>query len=229
MSLPETTCWTLIEAAAAGDSGARGAFTGLYLDVVRGYLESRWRSLPARQRVDDAVQDVFFECFRQGGPLDRVDRCGAAGFRSFLHAIVRHVALRHEEKSRLQARRLGGEAADVEALPAAEASTSEVFDRAWARAVLRRARDRQRQAAGDDAEAQLLVRILDARFAEDLPIRVIAERIDRPADQVHGLYRRAREDFKRALREEVAFHGNADPAEIERECLRILGMLRVDS
>ena len=84
------TSWGLIQEAAAGDDAARSRFGTLYLPVLRTYLEQRWRGSSLAQELDDAVQEVFVECFRENGVLgkaqdsrQKLDEDGG-GFRSFL-------------------------------------------------------------------------------------------------------------------------------------------------
>ena len=96
MTSPDLTCWTLIRDAAAGDPAAREWFARVYLPVVTAYLAARWRS--TRHGVDDASQDVFVECFRAGGVLEKADPL--RGFRAVLLGAVRNVARRHEAKPR---------------------------------------------------------------------------------------------------------------------------------
>jgi len=64
MSTPESTCWTVIRAAAAGSPAERAELARRYLGVVRAYLAARWRGSDLRADLDDAVQEVFVECFR---------------------------------------------------------------------------------------------------------------------------------------------------------------------
>lgn len=71
MFSPDSTCWTVLRAAAAGANEARGAFAGRYEPMVRAYLAARWRGSPLMQELDDAVQEAFVECLRQGGGLER--------------------------------------------------------------------------------------------------------------------------------------------------------------
>ena len=79
-----TTCWTPIQAAARGDTAGRESFARRYLPVVRTWLEQRWSSPALRQRVDDAVQDVFMECLREEGALERAAGGTRQGFAAFL-------------------------------------------------------------------------------------------------------------------------------------------------
>src|SRR6266540_3794505 len=96
LSSNATTCWMLIQNAASGRAQDREDFARRYLSVVRAYLAHRWRSSPLIAELDDAVQDVFVECFRHGGILDRMLETRPDSFRAFLHGVTRHIALRVE-------------------------------------------------------------------------------------------------------------------------------------
>lgn len=224
MTDKDITCWTLIRDAAGGDAAARARFSGVYLDVVRAYLFTRWRGGPFLPRLEDAVQDVFLECFRADGALSRLDPDGSGAFKTWLYAVVRNVALRHEERARLK--REGPPPSDVDLgrIAAADESLSVLFDREWARAILRRASERQREWALRDGDAgRRRLELLEQRFGEGRPIRDIARQWNMDADRLHAEFRRAREEFKRALRAEVEFQNPGSPSAIDKECLRLLG------
>jgi hypothetical protein len=70
MPAPESTCWTVIRAAAAGSPADRDELARRYLGVVRDYLAARWRGSALRPDLDDAVKEVFVERFREGGALE---------------------------------------------------------------------------------------------------------------------------------------------------------------
>jgi RNA polymerase sigma-70 factor (ECF subfamily) len=55
MSGPQSTCWTLIRAAAGGSAREREEFARRYVPVLRAYLAARWRGSPLLQDLDDAV------------------------------------------------------------------------------------------------------------------------------------------------------------------------------
>ena len=214
----DLTCWTLIRAAAGGDPAARDRFARVYLPVVTVYLAARWRS--ARRGVEDAAQDVFVECFRAGGLLEKADPDRDGGFRAFLLGAVRNVARRHEARRRVDARL----PAD---LPADDTGPAEAFDRAWARALLKEAgRVQHQHAEKAGPSAVRRVQLLRLRFGEGLPIRDIAARWGEDAAKLHHEYATAREEFRSALREVVAFHhpGVTD-GEIDRACGDLLGLL----
>ena len=48
MSISESTCWTVIRAAAAGSPADRDELGRRYLGVVRAYLAARWRDSTLR-------------------------------------------------------------------------------------------------------------------------------------------------------------------------------------
>jgi DNA-directed RNA polymerase specialized sigma24 family protein len=98
MSTHESTCWTVIRAAAAGSPADRDEWARRYLGVVRAYLAARWRGSPLRQELGDAVQEVFVECFRQGGALEAAGAGRVLSFRAFLYGVVRNVARRFESR-----------------------------------------------------------------------------------------------------------------------------------
>jgi RNA polymerase sigma-70 factor (ECF subfamily) len=223
MSHTESTCWTIIQAAAAGSSTERDDFARRYGPVIRAYLAQRWRGSPCLGQLDDAVQDVFVECFKPGGVLECADR--DRGFRPFLYGVVRHVALRleHERGSR---RRQAPADLDIAAVPDDEASLSQAFDRAWARALLREAAERMRQRARAEGEAAVRrVDLLHLRFHEGKPIRDIAAMWQVEPARLHHEYARAREEFRAALRAVVAFHHPGGPADLDKQCTNLLSLL----
>ena len=106
VSISDATCWTVIRGAAEGRSEAREEFARRYLPVVRAYLGARWRGLPLMQEIDDAAQEVFLDCFKEEGVLDRADSDRPGGFRAFFYGVVRNMARRVEERrGRSHARR----------------------------------------------------------------------------------------------------------------------------
>ncbi|MDH3592303.1 MAG: sigma-70 family RNA polymerase sigma factor, partial [Planctomycetota bacterium] len=225
MSSFEKTCWTLVQGAAAGDQDARSVFARTYLPVVRAYLGARWRRGPMVSDMDDAIQETFVECFREGGALERTAR-DAGRFRTYLFAIVRNVARRFEEKYGRDRKRRVGSSFDPDQLAATEDAASRVFDRAWAEALIKRAAERQNTEARIQGDAALRrVELMRLRFSEDMPIRDIAKLWDADAAALHREYAKAREEFKKALKEEVAFHHPGNPGEVERECAALLGLI----
>ena len=109
MGARDSTCWTLLRDAAAGGEVSRAEFAARYAPVVRAYLAVRWRGSKLLRELDDTVQDVFIECLRDGGLLERARADRPGGFRAFLYGAVRKVALRAEAR---RARQLAREPGD---------------------------------------------------------------------------------------------------------------------
>jgi len=169
---PAPTRWTLIRRAADGDADDRAAFAERYAPVVRATLAARWRGTPLAEDLDDAAQQVFVDCFRDGGVLQRADPARPGGFGAYLFGVTRTVAA-DVERARAKAldRRDGGASA-LDGVPADEASLAAVFDRAWASALMGEAAELQllrARTAGEDAVRRH--RLLGLRHGEDLPIR----------------------------------------------------------
>ena len=219
MSSPETTCWTVIRAAAAGSRDDRDELARRYLGVVRAYLKDRWRGSALRHELDDAVQDVFVECFRQGGALQAAGSGRVPSFRAFLYGVVRNVARRFE------ARPVRTDGAPTE-VRADEDSLSQLFEKAWARSIMAEAAHLHRcRAGGGGADAVQRIELLRLRFEDDLPIRTIAERWGVDPAGLHHAYALARREFKQALLEVVAFHHPGTAAEVQREAASLLKSL----
>ena len=196
----------------------RARFARVYLPVVHAYLATRWRIV--RHSVDDAAQDVFVECFRSGGLLEKADAERPGGFRAFLLGAVRNVARRHETH-KLVAEPM------PDHLPADDTGPDLAFDKAWVKALLREAaRDQEEAAAKNGPDAIRRVQLLRLRFHEGLPIRDIAARWGSDAAKLHHEYAKARDEFHRSLGRVVAFHHpSASVLEVEQICGEMLKMI----
>ena len=226
MGTEDLTCWTLLREAAGGGDAPRAEFAARYAPMVRAYLTARWRGSKLLQDLDDALQDVFVECLREGGLLDRARADRPGGFRAFLYGAVRNVALRAEAKRARQLAREPAEAIALEDVPGDEETLSRVFDRAWAKAVMREAAERQAALASQRGEAaRRRIELLRLRFHEGLPIREIARLWGLDAASLHHEYARARQEFRSALREVVVFHHPGTTEDVDRECAQLLSLL----
>jgi hypothetical protein len=151
--------------------------------------------------VDDAIQDVFVECFKPNGVLGKASESPGAGFRPFFHGVLRNGARRHEDRPH------GGRLQEMPSDPPAEdASLGRAFDKAWAKSMLREAARVQAGLATGNERATRRVELLRLRFQEGLPIRDIAARWDDDAAKLHHEYATVREEFRTALQRVMTFH-----------------------
>ncbi len=221
MSVRETS-WTLIDSAREGDQAARERFAREYEPVVRAYFGARWRSGVLASEIDDAVQEVWIDCLRERGALERADP--ERPFRPFLAGVARTVALRFEQRRA----RGGAVELDGESHEARETRLSVAFDRAFAQKVMRDASELQRARATAAGGVKMRrVELLELRFQQGLTIPQIAELWREDAARLHHLYADAREDFLEALREIVRQRGGPTSGQaLERECEWMLSVLR---
>ena len=194
----------MIHGAAKGKPLDRAEFARRYAPVIRSYLRARWLRGPLRAEIDDAVQDVFLDCFKENGALSRADPERAGGFRAFLYGVVRIVALRAEEK---RARRREVSPQSGVEIESDDESLSRIFDRAWAKAILRQAaviQAERSEVAGRDAERR--VELLRLRFAAGRAMREIAAEWQMDRRKLQYEYDKARDEFSAALCEVLRSH-----------------------
>jgi RNA polymerase sigma factor (sigma-70 family) len=214
----------MIAAAGAGEGAARDRFVRAYDGVIRAYLAARWRQPAHGDAVDDASQEVFVQCFKEGGALHRVAPGGPARFRSYLYAIVKHVADRIERRTAVRRTPQEDGLRALDDLAVDEATLSRVFDRAWVGIVTRAAW--LRMASRLDAGNADRLRVLDLRFQEGLTPAAIAARLGLDATSVYQHLRNAKRDFRAALIDVVAEqHPGATRAEVEARCLELTTLL----
>ena len=226
MFTPDSTCWTVIHGAARGQRQDQEDFARRYAPVVRTYIEARWRRSALISEVDDAAQEVFLECFREGGVLDRVSEQRPLTFRAFLYGVTQNVALRFEARAERKREVPAGSAVDLDAIERTEETLSQIFDRAWARALLKEALNLQRLESQSNGErAQRRIELLRLRFEKGMPIRDIATEWKEDPALVHREYLLARKEFRAALVAVLKFHHPASDAEVERELDLMRGLL----
>ena len=204
MEVHDSTSWEVVDGAALGVQEMRAEFVRRYTDFVRAYLGARWGGTPLAEAVDDAAQDVFVECFRRGGILDRADSTRGS-FRAYLCGAIRNVA-RQVEATRAAAHEVQPTSSfDTNDQPAPESNASRILDRAWACTMLNLAGARQlREAESKGDSAVRRIEILRLRFENGLPIREIARLWNTDPARLHEEFRQARQEFRRCLEAELA-------------------------
>lgn len=206
----DSTCWELVDGAAAGVEDQRTEFARRYTPFIRTYLVARWRGSAYIGLVDDTLQEVFVECFRIAGVLQRVDDLEGS-FRAFLCGAIRNVALR-AERDRATGREIQvGSSFGIDERIATGEDATRVLDRAWARTLLDLAGEQlKRRARSKGEDAVRRTEILRLRFEAGIPIREIARAWGEPAERIHQEYRRARAEFLECLEGELSRHDGSD-------------------
>jgi DNA-directed RNA polymerase specialized sigma24 family protein len=222
---PHDTCWTVLRAAADGDSAARSSFLRTYEATIRGFLAARWRGRMLSTEVDDATQDVLIECLKTDGVLARAD-ADRGDFRGLLFGVARNIARRFEERAQQRGRLRPEDSGWLRHVASDDPGQATLFDRGWARSLVRQAKKLHQARALLDGEAgRRRIELLERRFGDDEAIRHIAAAWGVPAQNVHNAYRKARTEFYRCLMEIVGAHA-PDGADLDAECRRLLGLLR---
>jgi RNA polymerase sigma-70 factor (ECF subfamily) len=219
---PTLTSWTMVFDAAAGGRAARATFVERYESLVRAYLGARWRGSPMVEELEDTVQAVFIECFKEGGVLQRVEPQRRGGFRAFFYGALRNIA-RDAEKRRFRNREEQAETVIFrQEVDRRDEAAEEAFDRSWVRTLLEEAIARQATEAGfKGAEAKRRVELLRLRFEGGKPIREIARLWGERSARLHHMYADARQELLGCLRRVLGEHHPGDPDQAERELVEV--------
>ena len=227
MSQSDSTCWTLVRGAAAGRPEDRETFARRYAQVIEAYLAARWRLPVDHEAVTDGSQEVFLQCFKDGGALERVDPQRPGGFRAFLYGVARNIAGSLERSwTRSQLNRASGDFSEEAYQNPDEESLSRIFDREWARLVTREARELMADRAEEGSPARERLRALELRYQEELASGDIAEHLGLDAQTVYFMLTKARKEFRAALLEVMTrYHPEDSRDEIEHRCIELLSLL----
>jgi len=221
----DPTSWRMILDAGSGDRSQRRRFAERYEALIRGCLHRRWRGSARLQWLDDACQEVFVECYRDGGVLARIRARRPPRFRAYLLGVIQNVARGIEQRSGRSAERHAGDEALVELAVADEADLLSWFEREWARTVLRDALHELARLDAASGSGRSAADLLELRFAKGLPIRDIASLWREEPARVHRDYAKARSAFQRCLHHTVRQHDALSAAEADEECRRLLALI----
>jgi RNA polymerase sigma-70 factor (ECF subfamily) len=216
----------MILGAADGCAVDLDRFVERYGPIVQSYLRARWPGPPGREWIDDASQEVFVECFKEGGVLVRAVTKRSAddlpSFRKFLNGVLRNVARRFECGRPV----LGFDSAFDCRLASEEDGPDQAFDRAWAESILREAAERQAQRARSmGQEAQRRVELLDRHFNGHEAVADIARPWGMDSKAAHRFFALAREEFREALQEVLCIHYPGTRPSTQREAAKLLSAL----
>jgi DNA-directed RNA polymerase specialized sigma24 family protein len=225
MSSSDSTSWTLILAAASRAPAEQARFTERYAPVIEAYLVSRLGVPSEHEDVREAIQEVFLQCFKQGGALQGVDPA-RDGFRAFLYGVTRNVALMAERR-RARRRERQPPHSGVFERSTDDATLSHVFDAAWAELVVGEARALvEERATRRGGRAVLRAKALELMYRDDLPPREIAPLLVVEVKEVYKLLETGRMEFRAAVLQVMArYSPEATRPELERKCVTLLDRL----
>jgi len=222
----DTTRWSVVLGAVAGDPADRDRFCVLYEPVIRAYLGARWRVPHQNQEVSDGVQEVFVECFKDRGALGRLDPGRSGGFRAFLYGVTRATAIAIERKSSRRTRDKTLHGSDLRFVQRTQATLSQAFDKAWARMIGREAGRLVAERAKKHRGGIEKVKCLELRFVRGLPPRDIAVEMECPVERVYELLKLAKLEYRSALLEVVgSYSPTASEKELEDKCRELAAHL----
>src|SRR5262245_41572256 len=231
----QTTRWSIVNAAGAGDSAARSALAKL--------CETYWYPLYAyvrrRGATPDDARDLtqgFFTSLIERRDFDSLQK-ERGRFRAFLLASLQHF-LAKDYARRTTLKRGGGmlplslEFDDAEGRyrfePADTESPQTLFERRWALTVIERALAgvrREWEAASKVGEFEALKSCLLGEAAAG-GYAAVAKDISSTEGAVRVAVHRLRRKFQKRLREEIA-ETVADPSEVDDEIRYLLRVLNV--
>jgi RNA polymerase sigma factor (sigma-70 family) len=227
-----TTSWTLIRQAVQGQPEARDRFARLYEPVVQAFLRRSLVRLRATVRsfsheLDNVSQDVFLECFKPQGALERLDRSRCSRFRAYLFGVIANITRRSQTRWARQRREHLADGPTLESQARQDSALSRTGEFAEARQLLAEAVRRQADYAGRLGDAaQKRIELLQLCFTDGLTLFQVARRWQTNVQEVRREYKLATQEFKEALRETLdrRYPGSPEGArQAFRELLETLG------
>lgn len=223
----DSTCWTVVIGAARGDPQLRDVFCRRYEPVIRAYLAARWRIGVEREEIADATQEVFLQCLRADGALERIDPERPGGLRAFLYGVTARVAAVLERQRSRWNRSNARPAFDPDTVERSDATLSAAFDRAWAAMIGREARRLlvARATKGGEAARRRLF-CLEQRYFHGRPPREIAVALGIDAQRVSEHLHDAKGEYRAALLEVMAgYFPQASEKELAERCAELARLL----
>ena len=229
-----TTHWSVVLQAGKGDSPAASAaleeLCRTYWYPIYAYVRRQGHS---SEDARDLVQGFFAELLAKGFPRGATPERGK--FRSFLLASLRNFLVdQHRQAS--AAKRGGGRfAISLEQAQAEERFCLEphhnltperLYERAWARTLLDRARSRLRQEYSAAGKAHLYFALKDFPLAgkSERSFQQAATELEMTVPGLKSAVHRLRARYRDLVREEVA-QTVADPAELKEEARHLIAVI----
>jgi len=228
-----STCWSVIEEAAAGSSAARELLARQFAPVLRAYLIARWKDSPCRTQIVPAIEETLAALVQsapvQSLPAFEEDPAVARpGLRRHLHALAKTVA------RNIEVRQWGdgpgsvptSDSAETVEVPPDDRGLAQHFERAWAQALVRAAATHMSAQAASDSTMRRPFELLQLHFGEGLAFSEIAARWQTDVTSLQADYADARSVFRAILRELVAYYLAPSSASFAEEWTLLFESLR---
>ena len=222
----DSTNWTVVLGAAAGNPSDRDALCRRYESVIRAYLAARWRVPFDSDQITDCTQEVFLQLFRADGALGRVDPSRPSGFRGYLYGVTNRTAVIMERNLARKRRDHAIPGFDPDRIEQSEATLSAVFDKAWAEMLGLEARELVSRQAQKSSVAAKRQRCLELRFVRGMPPRDIAPLLDVEVERVYEMLNLAKKEYRAALLTVMSsYHPDLTEKELEEKCSELAALL----
>lgn len=195
------TSWQLVGLAGANGDDARREFALRYECFARRVLAKRWRGTSFAMFFDDAVQEVFVECFKSHGVIEKADPTRNSSFRSLLFQVIIHVASRFEHSGRNHRTLHIGQDL-TEFLQVDDQSGYESVTREEVNELVREALRRMANHENDDIRRWAT--LLDRHACHDETIISMASHDTEVAAKLHREYAKAKKECRATLVDVVA-------------------------
>ena len=220
MTVDQLSSWALVGLIGENVPDAAREFAFRYDRFVRRVLTKRWLGTIYRTHFDDAVQDVFVECFKPGGVLAKADSSRGGAFRSLLFRVTCNVAARYERNHNRDLRLISKELTDTHGedsgafLQITREEVAEVVSEALRRMS-------QHTAVEVRERAQLLIQ----HSCDGQKIIHLAGGDTETAERLHRQHSKAKREFQTFLSEVIQSHYRAPPEDVETILKELLGSL----
>ncbi len=194
------TSWNLVSLAGTDVDLARREFALRYEKFVRRVLAKRWLGTIFCNDFDDAIQEVFIECFKPGGVIERADSRRGNSFRTLLFQVASHVAARFERSHR----RWQSQGMDEDLLNEMATTHASGYDVVTQEEVSDLVREAlRRMIHHHDPDVRSRGQLLDRHICQNEKIIAMAGGDSGVAERLHREHRKAKKEWKSFLVEVV--------------------------
>ena len=195
------TSWVLVGLAGTDEDLAQREFALRYEKFVRRILAKRWLGTVFRTYFDDAIQEVFVECFKPNGVIEKANAQNGNSFRTYLFQVASHVAARFERTHQRQQSIASTNDDHLDDLSSQAMSAYDLVTREEVADLVREALHRMTHHY--NPEVRKRGQLLDRHTCQGEKIIAIADGNPDLAEQLHRDHTKAKREWKSFLVEVV--------------------------